>query len=135
MLEGKKTGSWQAVFFWNIVAEEILTSSAFHIPQNLVKNKNSRKNEVLLGLNLNEGTFILIYSLPGPPLAPRHIPREAFLYQMALMFPTSKEVQREVTRLYTGSFNPTDGAKNRDGLAEVIGDTMFICPVQDFAKE
>lgn len=101
----------------------------------MVQDKNARKNEVLLGLNHNEGTFILIYSLPGPPMAPREIPKQAFLYQMALMFPTSKEVQRQVTRIYTGSFDPTSGTKNRDGLCEIIGDTMFICPVQDFGKE
>lgn len=100
-----------------------------------MKDKNSRKNDILLGLNLNEGTFILIYNLPGGPYASRHISREGFLYQMAVMFPASKEVQREVTRLYTGSVNPIDGGKNRDGFAEIIGDTMFICPVQDFAKQ
>lgn len=100
-----------------------------------MEDKNSRKNDVLLGLNLNEGTFVLIYNLPGGPFDPRHLPREAFLYQMAIMFPSSKEVQREVTRLYTGSIDPIDGAINRDALAEIIGDTMFICPVQDFAKQ
>lgn len=93
------------------------------------------KKEILLGLNHNEGTFILIYSLPGPPMSPRLISKQGFLYQMALMFPFSKEVQRQVTRRYTGSFDPTDSAKNRDGLAEIIGDTLFICPVQGFAKE
>lgn len=98
-------------------------------------DKNSVKKEVLLGLNLNEGTFVLIYNLPGGPDDPRLISREAFLYQIAIMFPASKEVQREVTRLYTGSADPIDGAKNRDGFAEILGDTMFICPVQDFAKQ
>lgn len=107
----------------------------FTVPQKLVKDRNALKKEVLLGLNKNEGTFILIYSLPGGPMAPRLIPKEAFLYQMALMFPTSRAVQRAVTRLYTGSYNPINGSTNRDALCEIIGDTMFICPVQDFAKE
>lgn len=98
-------------------------------------DKNGRKNDLLLGLNLNEGTFILIYNFPGGPHASRRVSREAFLYQMSVMFPTSKEVQREVIRLYTGSVDPIDSAKNRDGLAELIGDTMFICPVQDFGKQ
>lgn len=115
--------------------EEMLQSPAFPAPQKLVQNKNSRKNDVLLGLNLNEGTFILIYNLPGGPFAPRHLSREAFLYQMAIMFPASKQVQKAVTLRYTGLADPVDGAKNRDGLAEIIGDTMFICPVQDFAKQ
>lgn len=88
----------------------------------------------MVGLNRNEGTFILIYTLPGGALSPRALSKAGFQYMLAGMFPTSKEVQKQVTRLYTGSYNPTNEIRNRDAMAEIIGDTMFVCPVLNFAR-
>lgn len=89
---------------------------------------------MLLGLVLNEGTFIVLYGFPGATDDPRLMSRKVYMYQLGMMFPTSKAVQRAVVNMYTGWSDLDNGAKNRDAVCEILGDTMFICPVQEFGK-
>lgn len=77
----------------------------------------------------------MIYGMPGFDLSPSLITREQFLYGMDGMFSEADSLMKEaVIYEYTDWADENNGAKNRDAVTALMTDTLFICPVQQFAQ-
>lgn len=77
----------------------------------------------------------MVYGMPGFDLSPSLITRKQFLYGMDLMFSEAYNLMKEaVIYEYTDWEDENDGAKNRDAVSALMTETMFICPVQQFAE-
>lgn len=109
----------------------------FYFPlQALLSNSSIEKKEVLLGLNHDEGTYFLIYTVPGFDITSQSlISRDQFLTGVDLIFAHAQNITKEtITFHYTDWADEGNGTKNRDSLNRILSDYMFVCPVQDFAS-
>lgn len=111
-----------------------LTQSLFNL-QALIIDSSIQKKEVLLGLNHDEGTYFLIYTVPGFDITTQSlINKSQFLTGVELIFTHEQTITKEViTFQYTDWADEENGTKNRDSLNRMLSEYMFICPVQDFA--
>lgn len=93
------------------------------------------KKELMLGLTQDEGTFFLVYGVPGFDIISESlITRNQFLKGVHLTLPSTSDVIREAaTFQYTDWTDVTNRVKNRDALGSLVGDQMFKCPVVEFA--
>ncbi|XP_062275007.1 acetylcholinesterase-like [Scomber scombrus] len=93
------------------------------------------KKDVLFGLNKDEGTYFLVYGMPGyTNTGESPISREQYLNGVAIAMPDSSDVAREATIFqYTDWADENNKIKNRDSLGSVVGDQQFVCPVLEFA--
>ncbi|XP_030007080.1 acetylcholinesterase-like [Sphaeramia orbicularis] len=92
------------------------------------------KKDVLLGLNKDEGTYFLLYGMPGFNLSGLSlITRKEYLQGIPLAMADASEVTRQA-----GIFQYTDWAdennrmKNRDLMGSLVGDQFFVCPLLEF---
>uniref|UniRef100_H3CMY0 Carboxylic ester hydrolase n=1 Tax=Tetraodon nigroviridis TaxID=99883 RepID=H3CMY0_TETNG len=101
----------------------------------LISNPSIQKKEVLLGLNHDEGTYFLVYTVPGFDITSQSpITKAQFLTGVNLIFSHSYNITKEtITFQYTDWADEENGTKNRDALNRMLSNYMFICPVQDFA--
>lgn len=94
------------------------------------------KKELVIGLNKDEGTYFLIYGVPGFNITGQSlINRNQFLHGVTLSMVDASDVSREAAVFqYTDWTDVTNTMKNRDSLGRLVGDHMFVCPVLEFAQ-
>ena len=97
-------------------------------------SEDLRGREVLLGLNGDEGTYFLIYAVPGFDLSDSLITKKQFLYGIDLLFHVDSDVQNVIASEYVDSSSLDDPAVYRDALDRAATDASFNCPVQAFAE-
>lgn len=105
----------------------------FHT-QALLKSKSGKK-ELLLGLNKNEGSYFLVYSIPGYDLGDSLISKKQFLY--GLEYFLGSELVPYFDIIFSAYKHLNDHAYSgrfRDTLERVTSDILFNCPVQRFAE-
>ncbi|CAJ1065721.1 LOW QUALITY PROTEIN: acetylcholinesterase-like [Xyrichtys novacula] len=100
----------------------------------LLSSGNLGKHDVLFGLNKDEGTYFLMYGMPGFSLADESlITRQGFLDAVAFTMKDSSATARETAILeYTDWTDENNRTKNRDLLGSLVGDQMF-CSLLEFA--
>ncbi|XP_071386155.1 acetylcholinesterase-like [Centroberyx affinis] len=105
-------------------------------PEVLLRTGNFLKTEVLLGLNKDEGTYFLVYGVPGYDITSQSlITRRNFMQGTVLAMPEDSNITREaVVFQYTDWTDENNGTKNRDSLGSVVGDKLFTCPMLEFAQ-
>ncbi|KAM4628420.1 cholinesterase-like [Polymixia lowei] len=105
-------------------------------PEVLLQNGNFLKTEVILGLNKDEGTYFLVYGMPGYDITSQSlISRSEFLQGMSLAVPGASNVTRQASiHQYTDWTDENNTTKNRDALGILGGDQHFICPMLEFAR-
>ena len=93
------------------------------------------KKDVLFGLNKDEGTYFLVYGMPGYSITGQSlISRNEYLQGVAITMADASDVAREATILqYTDWTDENSKMKNRDMLGSLVGDQLFVCPVLEFA--
>lgn len=93
------------------------------------------KKDVLFGLNKDEGTFFLVYGVPGyTNTGQSPISRKEYLNGVAIVMADASVVAREATIFqYTDWADENNQMKNRDLLGSAVGDQLFFCPVLEFA--
>ncbi|XP_060902246.1 acetylcholinesterase-like [Labrus mixtus] len=101
----------------------------------LLSSGNLRKQELLFGLNKDEGTYFLMYGVPGFSLTGESlITRKDFLNAVGLAMSDSSAVAREAAiSEYTDWSDENNKIKNRDLLGSLVGDQMF-CSHLEFAE-
>ena len=101
-------------------------------PYNLLKAGKYQKKDALLGVNKDEGTYWLLYALPGfskdGPSLHNH---SMFLSGVDTVdFDLSVNDRGKVKNLYSPP-NINDHVANRDALDKVTGDRSFTCPTKE----
>ncbi|XP_061638420.1 acetylcholinesterase-like [Phyllopteryx taeniolatus] len=93
------------------------------------------KKDVLFGLTRNEGTYILIYGMPGFNITGESlITRMEFMEGVRLAMADVDAVGEEGAVFhYTDWTAEHDRMKNRDSLGNLVGDRFFVCPLLEFA--
>lgn len=101
----------------------------------MLNSSNLPKKEVMIGLNKDEGTFFLLYGMPGFDISGESlITRQDFLNGIPITMTDSSHVARQAAIFhYTDWTDEDNGMKNRDSLGSLVGDQIFVCPVLDFA--
>ncbi|CAH1244896.1 ACHE [Branchiostoma lanceolatum] len=105
-------------------------------PNELLRKQAFKKTEVLIGFNKDEGSWFLVYLIPGMDKDHESLlSREQYLkgVQMCRAHRTAFGLQA-VAFQHTNWKNPNDGKHNRDILDDIVGDYHLICPVIDFAS-
>lgn len=105
-------------------------------PQVLLASGNLPKKEVLFGLNKDEGTYFLVYGMPGYSQTGQSlISRAEFLQGVKQALAGFGDVTRDTATFhYTDWSQEHDNAKNRDALGSLVGDQLFVCPLLEFAQ-
>jgi hypothetical protein len=102
----------------------------------LLKTGNFKKIEVLFGLNQNEGTYFLVYGMPGYSLAGESpISRKLFIEGIPLALPGTNNVTKEAVIFQYTSWSEVDNeVKNRDAMGDLFGHRFISCPTLEFAR-
>lgn len=110
--------------------------SFFFSIQVLLSTGSLPKKELVLGLNKDEGTYFLIYGVPGFNITGQNpITRDVFLHGVTLAMGDGSDAARGAALFqYTDWADVNNGMKNRDSLGSLIGDQLFVCPVLEFAQ-
>jgi len=104
-------------------------------PYNLLKNGSFQHKDAILGVNRDEGTFCILFALPG-------FSKDNSSLQSYEMFQTGVDIiahdlnrfQRDqIKQLYTVA-DGRDMDANRDALDKVCGDRSFTCPTEELAE-
>uniref|UniRef100_A0A3Q3WB44 Carboxylic ester hydrolase n=1 Tax=Mola mola TaxID=94237 RepID=A0A3Q3WB44_MOLML len=101
----------------------------------MLNNDSLPKKDVLLGLNLDEGSYFLVYGVPGFSISTESlITRDEFLTGVDVILRHAHNVTKETAIFhYTDWKDEKNGTKNRDSLISLLSGFMFFCPVQRFA--
>lgn len=102
----------------------------------LQRTSNLPKKDVLVGVNKDEGTYFLIYGVPGFGIIDESlISRYQFLHGVHLTMVDASNVTRETALFqYTDWTDVDNKMKNRDLLGNLVGDQLFVCPVLEFTQ-
>ena len=103
-------------------------------PYNLLRGGKFKRKDSLLGVNRDEGTYWLLYALPGmskddPSLHNRTM-FEAGVETIA--WDLSNKRKTELKEMYAPE-NTDDYEGYRDNLDKVSGDRSFTCPTKELA--
>lgn len=111
----------------------LLTNMKRFLPQALLEKLSNRK-EVVFGLNKNEESYFLVYSVPGYDLGVSLISKEQLLYGLDVFF--GKEIEPYASTIIDSYLIlNSDPGRFRDLLERVVSDAVFNCPVQKFAAK
>ncbi|XP_057694977.1 acetylcholinesterase-like isoform X2 [Corythoichthys intestinalis] len=101
----------------------------------LLQSHNLPKKDVLFGLNQNEGTYFLVYGMPGFNITGESlITRMEFIEGVQLAMADLDAVARKGAIFhYTDWTDEHNRMKNRDSLGNLVGDRFFVCPLLEFA--
>ncbi|ODN06053.1 Acetylcholinesterase, partial [Orchesella cincta] len=106
-------------------------------PIDMLKEGDFKKAELLIGSNLNEGTYFILYDYIKyfDKEGPNCLPRETFLEILDNVFGNLSSVQKDAIRFqYTHWEEPKDPCKVTEKFADLVGDYYFICPTNKFAE-
>lgn len=92
--------------------------------------------EVLLGAVRDEGSYFLVYGVPGFGKDNESlISREEFLGGVRMGVPQATELAAEAVVLhYTDWLDADNPVKNREALDDIVGDHNVVCPLMAFAQ-
>ena len=120
------------VFPWAPTVDgEFLTDT----PYNLLKDGKFQKKESLLGVNHDEGTFWILFTLPG--FSKDHASLQTYdMYKNGvdtIIWDLDAKTREQIKTLYS---NPDTQNKeaNRDALDKVCGDRAFTCPTKELTE-
>ncbi|XP_062993561.1 acetylcholinesterase-like isoform X2 [Elgaria multicarinata webbii] len=104
-------------------------------PETMLSTGNFKDTQVLLGVVKDEGTYFLIYGMPGFSKDTESlITREDFLEGVRIGVPHANDIAAEAVVLqYTDWQDVDNGEKNREAMDDIVGDHNVICPVVHFA--
>ncbi|XP_031717211.1 acetylcholinesterase-like [Anarrhichthys ocellatus] len=102
----------------------------------LLSTGNLPKKEVLFGLNKDEGTYFLVYGMPGFNITGQSlITRNEFLRGVAITMQHASDLTRDgAVFQYTDWTDENNRTTNRDSLGSLVGDQLFVSPVLEFAQ-
>uniref|UniRef100_A0A8C6MA17 Carboxylic ester hydrolase n=1 Tax=Nothobranchius furzeri TaxID=105023 RepID=A0A8C6MA17_NOTFU len=102
----------------------------------LLNTTNLPKKELMLGLVKNEGTYFLVYGMPGFNMTGDSlISRNDFLEGILIAMIDDSDISRETTIFQYTDWNDVENrTKNRNLLGNLVGDQLFFCPVLEFAQ-
>ncbi|OWK49444.1 Acetylcholinesterase [Lonchura striata] len=105
-------------------------------PEALLGAPGGAEAEVLLGAVQDEGTYFLVYGVPGFGKDNESlISREEFLGGVRLGVPQANELAAEAVVLqYTDWLDQDNPVKNREALDDIVGDHNVVCPLMHFAQ-
>ncbi|XP_039553523.1 acetylcholinesterase-like, partial [Passer montanus] len=105
-------------------------------PEALLGAPGRAEAEVLLGAVQDEGTYFLVYGVPGFGKDNESlISREEFLGGVRLGVPQANELAAEAVVLqYTDWLDQDNPVKNREALDDIVGDHNVVCPLMHFAQ-
>uniref|UniRef100_A0A087Y3R1 Carboxylic ester hydrolase n=1 Tax=Poecilia formosa TaxID=48698 RepID=A0A087Y3R1_POEFO len=103
--------------------------------ETLLNSSTLPNKELLIGLNKDEGTYFLFYGMPGFTREGESlITRKNFIEGLPLVMTNSSEIVKEAGISYYTDWRDENNTKsNRDEMARMVGDSLFNCPVVDFA--
>nr|XP_033813645.1 cholinesterase isoform X2 [Geotrypetes seraphini] len=106
-------------------------------PEILVKLGQFKKTQILTGVNKDEGTYFLVYRVPGFSKDNESlINSKEFQESVKLSFPKATELGLEsVIFHYTNWEEDQNPEKNRDAMDDIVGDYNIICPLLEFTKK
>lgn len=118
------------VNFTPVVDGDFLTD----MPGTLLKNGNFKHTQILMGVNRDEGTALLVYGAPGFSKDNNSLINETdFWAGLRLSFPETSDIGLEsIAFQYTNWENEQNPFNHRDAMDDIIGDYNFICPVVEF---
>uniref|UniRef100_A0A8C2TAW0 Carboxylic ester hydrolase n=1 Tax=Coturnix japonica TaxID=93934 RepID=A0A8C2TAW0_COTJA len=92
--------------------------------------------EVLLGAVRDEGSYFLVYGVPGFGKDNESlISREEFLGGVRMGVPQANDLAAEAVVLhYTDWLDADNPIKNREALDDIVGDHNVVCPMMAFAQ-
>ncbi|XP_032090372.1 acetylcholinesterase isoform X2 [Thamnophis elegans] len=104
-------------------------------PEAMLSMGNFKQTQVLLGVVKDEGSYFLIYGLPGFSKDNDSLINQAdFLEGVRMAVPHGNDIATEAVVLqYTDWQDAENGEKNRDAMDDIVGDHNVICPVMHFA--
>lgn len=106
------------------------------MPDVALKNGHFKQTPLLLGSNLEEGNYFIIYYLTNLFQNKENVlvDREDFLQSVRELNPYLNNIARQAVIFeYTDWLNPHDPVKNRDNLDKIVGDKHFTCNVNELA--
>lgn len=104
-------------------------------PYRMLKSGRFQKKEALLGVNRDEGTYWIVYALPGFHKDHASLQNRS-MYQDGvdqIAWDVSEERRTQIKALYEVR-GGEDWAANRDSLDKVCGDRSFTCPTEELAE-
>ncbi|XP_026549820.1 acetylcholinesterase [Notechis scutatus] len=106
-------------------------------PEAMLSSGNFKETQVLLGVVKDEGSYFLIYGLPGFSKDNESLINQAdFLEGVRMSVPHANDIATEaVVMQYTEWQDQDNGEKNREALDDIVGDHNIICPVVQFAND
>ncbi|CAL8109300.1 unnamed protein product [Orchesella dallaii] len=105
-------------------------------PIDMLKKGNFTK-ELLIGSNLNEGTYFILYDYIQhfDKAGPNCLARDTYLGIVEDVYKNLSSVEKDAIRFqYTHWEDPTDPCKVTEKFADLVGDYYFICPTNKFAE-
>ncbi|KAK8399799.1 hypothetical protein O3P69_003672 [Scylla paramamosain] len=106
-------------------------------PLDMIRRGEVKKTEILIGSNLDEGTYFMLYDFLSyfDKDESTALTREQFLEILNQIFKDWSPAEREsIIFQYTNWDNPDDGRANEKAAGEVVGDYFFVCPSNLFAQ-
>ncbi|XP_041482622.1 acetylcholinesterase-like [Lytechinus variegatus] len=104
-------------------------------PRTSLERHSFKPGEILLGSNLNEANFFLIYEVPGFDKDHESLlNRDEYYDALQYVFPRVNSFGLDATAFqYTDWLAPNDPVKLRDGVDFAAGDYLFTCSTYDLA--
>ncbi|XP_013780687.2 acetylcholinesterase-like [Limulus polyphemus] len=105
-------------------------------PSVSLNTRNFKKTNVLMGSNLDEGTYWIIYYLTElfKKEEDVYLTREDFINSVKELNPYIGEAaQQAIIFQYTDWLHPNSSIHIRDAIDKIVGDYHFTCSVNDFA--
>jgi carboxylesterase type B len=103
-------------------------------PKRLLEQGRVQNKDVLLGANKDEGTFWILYSLPGLSKdGPSPLTQTQFKNGVDIVDWDLSSVQRDDVVTFYQPPDVDDGEANTAALDDIAGDRAFTCPTLDFA--
>lgn len=105
-------------------------------PMDMLREGDFTQTEILIGSNLNEGTYFLLYDFIDyfDKDGPSPLQRDKFIDIVNTIFKNMSKLEREaIIFQYTDWNNVTSVVRNQEMIADVVGDYFFICPTNIFA--
>ncbi|KAK9504156.1 hypothetical protein O3M35_010549 [Rhynocoris fuscipes] len=107
-------------------------------PMELLAEGDFPETEILIGSNLDEGTYFILYDYIDyfDKDSPSFLERDKFLDLINAIFKNMTKLEKDaIIFKYTDWDNIHDGYINQKMVGDVVGDYFFICPTNLFAQQ